>query len=60
VQEVQSKEDACYGAFNVVSEKTQSSKPKSNFHMNQKIDHIENFFLELKTFILGTNTQFGL
>ncbi len=28
--------------------------------MNQRIDHIENFVLELKTFILGINTQFGL
>ncbi len=60
MHEVQSREDACDGAFNVVLEKTKSFKPKSNFHMNQKIDHIENFVLELKTFILGSNTQFGL
>ncbi len=60
VQEAQSWEDACDGASNVVLEKTQSSKPKSNFHMNQRIDHIEKFVLELITLILGINTQFGL
>ncbi len=60
VQEAQSRENACDGASNAVLEKTQFSKPKLDFHMNKTIDYILNFVLELKTFILSINTQFGL
>jgi hypothetical protein len=59
VQEVQSRENVCDGAFNAVSKKTQSFEPNSYFHMNQRIDHIY-YVLELKTLILGINAQFGL
>jgi hypothetical protein len=31
-----------------------------NFHLNQRIDHIESLVLELKNLILGTTTKFAL
>jgi hypothetical protein len=60
VQEAQSRENVCDGASDVVSNKAKSFEPKLDFHMNQRIDHIKNFVLEQKTFILSINTQFGL
>lgn len=46
------------GHINVVSKKTNSYEPKSNLHMNQNIDHIENFVQESTNLILFITTQF--
>jgi hypothetical protein len=43
------RENVYEGAFKVVLEKINSYEPKSCFHMNQHIDHIENFVQEVKT-----------
>jgi hypothetical protein len=56
VQEAQSRENACDGASNAVLEKTQSSKPKLDFHMKKRVDYILNFVPKLKTLILSINT----
>ncbi len=56
MQEAQSRENACDGAFNAVLEKTQSFKPKLDFHMKKRVDYILNFVPKLKTLILSINT----
>jgi hypothetical protein len=47
------------GHINVVSKKTNSYEPKSNLHMNQCIDHIENFVQESTDLLLSMSTQFA-